>query len=91
MRQLLERASTGNAFWMAQTEGASRDPAVISALRSFGSDLLQVKAADIQKLAAKYLVERKSWSAIVLPRDTPVPPDLAAIWPKAGRSGVAAR
>jgi zinc protease len=91
MRQLLERASTGNAFWMAQMEGESRDPGVLPAMRSFGSDLLQVTPADIQRLAAKYLVERKSWSAIVLSRDTAVPPDLAAIWPRVGRAGTAAR
>jgi zinc protease len=91
MRQLLERASTGNAFWMAQMEGESRDPGVLPAMRSFGSDLLQVTPADIQRLAAKYLVERKSWSAIVLSRDTAVPPDLAAIWPRVARAGTAAR
>lgn len=91
MRQLLERASTGNAFWMAQMEGESRDPGVLPALRSFGSDLLQVTPADIQRLAAKYLVDRRSWSAIVLSRDTAVPPELAKIWPRAAGATTAAR
>lgn len=91
MRQMLERASTGNAFWMSQMEGESRDPNVLPALRSFGSDLLQVTPADIQQLAAKYLVDRKSWSAIVLSRDTPVPPELAAMWSGGGRTTTAAR
>ncbi|MET0137671.1 MAG: insulinase family protein, partial [Sphingobium sp.] len=89
MRQLLGRASTGNAFWMSQVEGATRDPHVLPALSSFGSDLLDVKAADIQRLARTYLVEGKSWSAIVLPRSTPVPPALVKGWPDVKLPGVA--
>jgi zinc protease len=83
MRQLIERASTSNAFWMTQTEGTSHDPNVLPAMRSFGSDLLQVTPADVQRLAAKYLVDKKSWSAIVLSRNTAVPADLADGWPSA--------
>ncbi|HEX7854300.1 MAG TPA: insulinase family protein [Sphingobium sp.] len=81
MRQLLGRASTGNAFWMSQTEGATRDPGVMPALTSFGSDLLGTTAADVQRLAKKYLVEDKSWSMIILSKDTPVPAALAKGWP----------
>lgn len=81
MRQLLGRASTGNAFWMAQTEGATRDPNVMPALGSFGGDLIGVTAADVQRLARKYLVEDKSYSVIVLSKDTPVPPALEKGWP----------
>jgi zinc protease len=89
MRQLLGRASTGNAFWMSQMEGATRDPHVLPALGSFGSDLLNVTAADIQRLARKYLVEDKSWSVIVLSRNTPVPAALAKGWPGVALPGVA--
>lgn len=67
MRQLLSRASTGNAFWMAQMEGATRDPRYIDVMRSMGSDMLNVTPADIQALAKKYLVPAKSWSLEVLP------------------------
>ncbi|MET0241574.1 MAG: insulinase family protein, partial [Sphingobium sp.] len=91
MRQLLGRASTGNAFWMSQMEGATRDPRVVTALGSFGSDLLGVTAADIQRLATQYLVEDKSWSAIVLSRDTAVPAELANGWPDSVPRGVASR
>lgn len=90
MRQMLERASTGNAFWMAQTEGASRDPNVLPAMRRFGRDLLNVTAADIQRLARKYLVEDKSWSVIVLPRNAPVPAEVAAGWPETTRAAASA-
>ncbi len=91
MRQLLGRASTGNAFWMTQTEGATRDPNVLPALGSFGSDLTNVTAADIQRLAQKYLVEDKSWSVIVLSKATPIPAALAKGWPDVKLPGVPAR
>lgn len=67
MRQLLSRASTGNAFWMAQMEGATQDPRYIDVMKSMGSDLLSVTPAELQALAKKYLVPEKSWSAEVLP------------------------
>lgn len=67
MRQLLSRASTGNAFWMNQMEGATRDLRYVEVMRSMGTDLLDVTPADIQALAKKYLVPDKSWSAMVLP------------------------
>lgn len=67
MRQLLNRASTGNAFWMSQMEGATRDPRYITAMQNFGTDLLSVTPADIQALARKYLDPDKSWSAMVMP------------------------
>lgn len=91
MRQLLGRASTGNAFWMAQTEGATRDPNVLPALTTFGKDLLGTDAAEIQRLAKKYLVEDKSWSVIVLSKATPVPADLKQGWPDDVPRGVASR
>ncbi|HEX7782068.1 MAG TPA: insulinase family protein [Sphingobium sp.] len=67
MRQMLSRASTGNAFWMSQMEGATRDPRYIDVMRSMGPDMLNVTPAELQALAKKYLVPGKSWSAMVLP------------------------
>lgn len=66
MRQLLMRASTGNAFWMSQMEGSTRDPRYVQAMRDMANDMLSVTPAQIQALAAKYLVPAKSWSAVVL-------------------------
>ena len=68
MRQLLMRASTGNAFWMSQMEGATHDPRYVQAMQSMNRDMLDVTPADIQALAAKYLVPGKSWSTVVLPQ-----------------------
>lgn len=67
MRQLLMRAGTGNAFWMNQMAGASQDPRYVEAMKNMAQDMLNVTPADIQALAAKYLVPSKSWSAVVLP------------------------
>lgn len=67
MRQLLARASTGNAFWMSQMEGASFDGRRVAIMRSMPRDLLEVTPAEIQALARKYLIPAKSWSAVVLP------------------------
>ncbi len=68
MSQMLQRASTGNAFWMMQVEGASIDRRYLEVAQSMAGDMLKVTPADIQRLAAKYLVPGKSWSAVVLPK-----------------------
>lgn len=67
MRQLLMRASTGNAFWMNQMEGATQNPQYVQAMRTMAKDMLSVTPAQLQALAAKYLIAGKSWSAVVLP------------------------
>lgn len=68
MRQLLVRAGTGNAFWMNQMEGATHDPRYVQAMQTMAQDMLNVTPAQLQALAAKYLVPGKSWSAVVLPQ-----------------------
>ncbi len=67
MRQMLMRAGTGNAFWMNQMEGATHDPRYVKAMQTMAQDMLNVTPADLQALAAKYLLPAKSWSAVVLP------------------------
>ncbi|MGW8203149.1 M16 family metallopeptidase [Sphingomonas bisphenolicum] len=67
MRQLLMRASTGNAFWMNQMEGATHDARYVEAMKNMSQDMLSVTPAQLQALAAKYLVPGKSWSTVVLP------------------------
>jgi zinc protease len=67
MRQMLMRASTGNAFWMTMLEGASYDNRYIGATRNVLKDMVNVTAADLEKVAAKFLVSGKSFSVQVLP------------------------
>lgn len=70
MRQMLIRASTGNAFWMSLLEGGTVDQRYINVTQSIGHDLLDVTAADLQALAARTLVPNKSYSVAVLPHQT---------------------
>ena len=69
MGQLLARASTGNAFWMNQLEGATQDSRAITAMQTMMRDTLQVSAEDLRALAAKYLVKEKSYSVVVEPKE----------------------
>jgi zinc protease len=61
------RAASGNVFFMYQLEGASRDPAVISALTSYVGDLSATSPADIQRLAQTYLTPERAIPVLVLP------------------------
>jgi zinc protease len=61
------RASSGNVFWMFETEGATRDPRVLTALRSYLSDLTRVTPAEIQGLAARYLAPGRGVPVLILP------------------------
>ena len=61
------RASSGNVFWMYETEGATRDPRVLTALRSYLTDLTRVTPAELQALAARYLVPAHAVPVLILP------------------------
>lgn len=67
-RQLLARASTGNAYWMNQMEGAAYDRRYVEAMIALPNDMLRITPERLRQLAAKYLVDRKSYSVVVLPR-----------------------
>lgn len=67
------RASSGNVFWMYNTEGATRDPRRFAALRSYLTDLNSVTATDLQALARTYLTPERAIPILILPRDVPVP------------------
>ena len=73
VRQLLNRAGTSNAFWMGQLEGYTADHRKLVLAGTLTRDLLNVTPADLQALAARYLVPARSWSAISLARGMPVP------------------
>jgi len=72
-RQLLNRAVVSNAFWMQQLEGYTSDPRRLFMTATLARDLLGVTPADLQALAARYLVPQTSWSAISLARGMPMP------------------
>lgn len=67
------RASSGNVFWMFETEGATRDPRRFAALQNYLRDLNSVTAADIQTLARTYLAPDRAIPILILPQGAPTP------------------
>jgi zinc protease len=63
------RASSGNVFWMYQTEGGTRDPRVFTALRTYLSDLTRVTPQQLQVLAARYLQPNRAVPLLIMPED----------------------
>ena len=64
--QAITRLQTGHTFWLNQLEGSTRDINLIANLRSLMRDYTQVGAAELQQLAAKYLVPGKAYKIAVL-------------------------
>ncbi len=67
VKQAVERASSGNVFWMSQLKGATYDPARFAALGRLYSDYSNVTAARLQQLAKRYFVNDKAWKLVVSP------------------------
>ncbi len=67
------RASSGNVFWMLETEGATRDPRRFAALQNYLVDLRGTTAADVQRLAQAYLSPERAIPVLILPPDVPEP------------------
>ncbi len=68
IREKVARASTGNVYWMFLLEGATRDPRVAAAALSIQDDIAAVTAADVQRLARRYLKPDRQWSLAILPK-----------------------
>ena len=66
--QLLNRASTGNTFWLYQLEGATFEPQRIALLRSLLRDYTVTTPQAMQALAAKYLAGKPGWRLAVIPQ-----------------------
>ncbi|MES2443287.1 MAG: insulinase family protein [Pseudomonadota bacterium] len=67
LRQTIIRRSSGNMFWMQLVDGGAFDPARIKAVDTLAQDLTYTTPAELQALAAKYLVPTKDWSMVVVP------------------------
>lgn len=65
--QMVVRRSSGNPFWMQQTEGGTRDPRRLAAIASIARDYGSTTPQELQALAAKYLAPQKDWAMVVLP------------------------
>ncbi len=67
VKQAVERASSGNVFWLNNLKGATYDPARFTALGRLYSDYSNVTPARLQELAKRYFVADKSWKLVVSP------------------------
>jgi len=67
IEQYFLRASTGNTFWLNQLQGAAYDPRRTAALDSLSKDIASITAADLQAVAAKYLIPDTEWTLAVVP------------------------
>lgn len=67
LHESINRASSGNSFWLGQLTGATRDPRKITALQSLVTDYLKITPAELQQAASKWLVSEKSFQLEVRP------------------------
>lgn len=67
MKQAIERAASGNTFWLNQLKGATYEPARFLALGRLYSDYSTITPARLQELAKRYFVKDKSWKLVVSP------------------------
>jgi zinc protease len=70
IKQYVERASSGNTFWLQQLKGAAFNPARFEALGHLYSDFSNVTPTRLQELAAKYFRDDKAWKLTVVPQNT---------------------
>lgn len=64
----IEKAAETNAFWASYLVGAQSDERKLKLLRDAKPGLETVTAADVQRVAAKYLTDAKAWKLMVLPK-----------------------
>ena len=67
MREQITRAASSTAFYMAQIEGATQDPARLASERGLLDDYTKITPAEVQALAQRYLVKDHGWRLAVLP------------------------
>lgn len=71
--QYVERATTGNLFWMNELEGAAYNAGRYEALGRLYSDYSSATPEQLQALARKYLVAAKAWTMVVEPEAMAIP------------------
>ncbi len=67
-KQAIDRAASGNTFWLNQLKGATYDPERFVALGKLYSDYNSVTPAILQSLAKRYFVKDKAWKLVVAPQ-----------------------
>ena len=64
----LERAVETNGFWSSFLAGAQTDERRLELIRQARPKLERVTAADVQRVAQKYLTDAKAWKLVVIPK-----------------------
>ncbi len=72
-KQAIERASSGNSFWLNQLKGATYEPERFVALGKLYSDYSNVTPTVLQALAKRYFVKDKAWKLVVSPQGSGAP------------------
>lgn len=74
-KQAIERAASGNTFWLNQLKGATYEPERFAALGRLFGDYNNVTPDVLQTLAKRYFVKDKAWKLLVAPQSggAPVP------------------
>ena len=63
----IDRRLKTNAYWMAEMEGWSREPALMERTRTFLSDYRSITAEEVRAAVAKYVADAGDWSMLVIP------------------------
>lgn len=74
LKQYVDRASTGNLFWMNQLEGVTYTPQRFSALGRLYADYIRVTPARVQELAKRYFRDDRAWKLVVEPEGSAAQP-----------------
>ena len=67
IKQYIDRASSGNTFWLQQLKGAAYNPRRFVALSHLYTDFSKVTPARLQQLAQRYFRDDKAWKLTVMP------------------------
>lgn len=71
-KQYISRAQTGHTFWLNQLEGSTFDSRRVENLATLWSDYANATPAEIQALAARYLLGHDGFRVAVVPSATAV-------------------
>jgi zinc protease len=66
-KQYVERATSGNMFWLTQLEGASYTPQRFASLARLYADYARVTPQRLQELAKRYFVSEREWTLVIEP------------------------
>ncbi len=71
VKQYIDRASSGNSFWLQYLQGGAYDPRKFKSLGHLYTDFNEVTPARLQQLAQAYFRDDKAWKLVVEPESKP--------------------